>query len=216
MQTFDLETLVLGHGAHRTRAEGACLMEAVAWAAGEDHSDMPACVSPVLRSFGISLNDRLGAEDRQKLKAFIPELIGTAGDGLDEKRKYIAINWLIRIHTPNMLERAGLPDDAESLRSLAVIVDEETRNMAREATRTAKQSAAAAYAATAVDAAYTDAVDAAYATAYAVDAAYAADVVAAYADAAGCAAYAVDAVGVDAATRQSVIDLYAEMIRIGK
>ena len=68
-------------GSYELRQQGVCLMEAVAWYAGENHSDMPACVSPVLRRYGMSLNDRLPAERRQELKAFIPRLVGTAGDG---------------------------------------------------------------------------------------------------------------------------------------
>jgi len=36
---MDLETLVLEHGAHESRENGVCLMEAVSWFAGEPHSE---------------------------------------------------------------------------------------------------------------------------------------------------------------------------------
>lgn len=45
MNHLDLDTIVLDKGTHDTRANGVCVMEAVAWYAGEDHSDAPACVS---------------------------------------------------------------------------------------------------------------------------------------------------------------------------
>ena len=45
MTDIDLDGIVLDKGAHDTREDGVCVMEAVAWYAGEDHSDAPACVS---------------------------------------------------------------------------------------------------------------------------------------------------------------------------
>jgi hypothetical protein len=45
--TLNLETLTLAHGAHDRREQGVCLMEAVAWWAGKEHTDHPPCVSPV-------------------------------------------------------------------------------------------------------------------------------------------------------------------------
>ena len=45
--TIDIEALVLQKGAHRSAAEGMCIMEAVAYVAGEPFSDHPSCASPV-------------------------------------------------------------------------------------------------------------------------------------------------------------------------
>jgi hypothetical protein len=108
--TLDLDHLTLDHGSHGSRTSGVCLMEAVAWYAGEDHSDMPACVSPVLRSYGIRLNDRLPTERRQELKQFIPALIGTAGDGLDSQRSALARRTLMTEWLPQWLRLAQLDD----------------------------------------------------------------------------------------------------------
>ena len=58
--------------------QGVCLLEAVSYIAGEEFSDHPQCVSPVLGAYGRRLNDWLADEDRQKLKPFIPQMIGTA------------------------------------------------------------------------------------------------------------------------------------------
>ena len=72
---------LLAHGAHQTADEGRCAMEWVAYLAGEKHSDQPVCVSPVLRRYCISLNDRLGDDERQKLRPYLARTIGTAGEG---------------------------------------------------------------------------------------------------------------------------------------
>lgn len=54
------------------------LMEAVARVAGEPHSYRPKCASPVIGDFLDTLEFCSNAEERQKLKRFIPKLIGTA------------------------------------------------------------------------------------------------------------------------------------------
>src|SRR5258708_1432554 len=121
--TIDLETLTLAKGAHENRDDGLCLMEAVAWFAGRPHSDKPPCVSPVLGTYGRALNDVLPDIPRQELRQFIPQLPGTAGDGKDETRGYIALDWLIRTWTPAWLDLAGLTAEAAALRDFRRIAD---------------------------------------------------------------------------------------------
>ncbi len=55
-----LDTMHLDKGSHRAFEDGHCAMEVAAWLAGEEHTDAPVCVSPVLRSFLISANDSGG------------------------------------------------------------------------------------------------------------------------------------------------------------
>src|SRR5690242_21404680 len=78
---FTMTEYHLSHGKHETASEGRCAMEWVAYIAGEPHTDQPVCVSPVLRSFGIALNDNWDDEQRQKLRPYLARCIGTAGDG---------------------------------------------------------------------------------------------------------------------------------------
>src|SRR6266511_141879 len=113
-----LDTLILKKGAHRDFKDGVCLLEAVAYIAGEPHSDQPACASPVLGAFGRSLNDALPNDKRQQLLPLIPRLIGTAGDGLDQVRGLMAADWVLRTYTPTWLCLAGLEDDAAALETL--------------------------------------------------------------------------------------------------
>ena len=55
----ELDKLVLDSGGHDSWEKGACVMEAVAYVAGEPFSDHPACASQVITDFLISWNDAL-------------------------------------------------------------------------------------------------------------------------------------------------------------
>jgi hypothetical protein len=119
----ELEQLRLDRGSHHSFQEGHCLLELVSVFAREPFTDAPTCVSPVLRTYGMALNDQWDDEQRQLLKPFIPRMVGTAGDGLDETRSYLALDWLIRTYTPAWLDLAGLTEVAAELRALRQIVD---------------------------------------------------------------------------------------------
>src|SRR5690349_5040779 len=148
----------LSKGSHKTAEAGRCAMEWVAYIAGEPHTDQPVCVSPVLRSFGISLNDNWDDEQRQKLRPYLARCIGTAGDGRDQERGWLAMDWLIREFTPAFLELvpAKYGDSAtyaEKLRAcgpvLSVHALDEAMITLKEAQRASNAAGAAAY-----DAAY--------------------------------------------------------------
>ena len=118
-----LDSLVLQRGNHTTREEGVCLLEAVAWWAGESHSDHPAGVSPVLAAFGREWNDGMRSDaERVQLVQYILLLAGTAGDpDADARRAWMAADWLIRTHLPAWLRLAGLRDHAAPLAALPVV-----------------------------------------------------------------------------------------------
>jgi hypothetical protein len=115
----DLTTMRLSHGAHGTREAGVCLLEAVAWLAGEPHSDRPACTSLVLSTYGRTLNDTLlpsRADLEPRLRALAPRLVGTAGrPELDQRAGLMAADWLVRVYTPAWLRVAGLAEHADAL-----------------------------------------------------------------------------------------------------
>ena len=122
---IDLDSVVLSSGAHSDRDDGTCLLEAAAWWAGEPHSDQPGCVSPVLAGFGRSWNDGMRSdEERASLRQYIPLLVGTAGDrDADERRAWMAADWLVRTCAPTWLRRAGLDDLAGRLAGLRPVTD---------------------------------------------------------------------------------------------
>lgn len=62
---------------HSLPDEGVCLMEAVAWVSGEEHSDHPTCSCPVLTAIGIEMNDSGSDKSRQALIQAIPALVGS-------------------------------------------------------------------------------------------------------------------------------------------
>jgi hypothetical protein len=100
-----------------------CAMEAVAYYAGEPHTDHPKCVCPVLGAFLRALNDMLDDRERQRLLAYIPRVVGTARDGYGQRRGWMCVDWLVREATPAFCDCAGFDDTARLLRNVPQIVD---------------------------------------------------------------------------------------------
>jgi hypothetical protein len=116
-RTLNLDDLHLYEGDHEPDGE-MCFMEAAAYIAGEPWTDEPACVCPVLGAYSRALNDALPDGKRQSLKPYIPQVIGTADDGLGQARGLMAVDWIIRVYTPTWLRLAGLSYQAAALEAL--------------------------------------------------------------------------------------------------
>ena len=168
-----IQEVKLGHGAHKSAAEGMCFMEMVAWFAGEAHSDKPACACTVLGRYGMALNDRMPNDLRDELlKPLVPMIAGTRGS-LDDRiarARFLAM-WSINKVLSALMRRRG----QEALAIVCEIAtDIPEARAAAQAVRKWAYVAAADAAADAADAADADAAaDAADAAADA--AAYAAD-----------------------------------------
>ena len=158
------QNLQLDTGGHSRFEEGACLLELAGWMAGEPWSDRPECVASVLATYGQRLNDALPDDLRQQLVPFAPRLIGTAGNPvLDERRGYMALDWLIRVYTPTWLRLVpALVPDADALAGLKPIDTLEAAAAVGDMVRDAATHSAAARAA-----AWDAAGDAAWAAAWA-------------------------------------------------
>ena len=115
----------LKHGTHSDIRSGACVMEAVAYVAGEPWSDHPKCVSPVIAGLLRSWNDSLPSDtDRDRLlRPLIPHVLNTRNPELEQCRAMMCADWMIREHAPAWLRLAGLNDDADALSSLPEITD---------------------------------------------------------------------------------------------
>jgi hypothetical protein len=163
-----------------------CLLEAVSYVAGERWSDHPRCVSKVIGAFGRAWNDQLDDATRQRLREYIPRMIGTATGAADDRaRAWLATDWLVRTFTPAWLDLAGLSDDAAGLRALPELTSAASWRTARPTVEAARARAWDAAGAAAGDAAW----DAAGAAAWdAAGAAARAAARAAAGDAAGAAA----------------------------
>ena len=153
------------HGAHAPDGK-MCVMEAVAYVAGEPWSDHPACVCSVIGAFLRRWNDDLNDTDRQMLKPFVPRLIGTkATPDIEERRAWMLMDWMIRVYTPAWLELAELKEQADVLRALPEMIDDHAAQAAQpkiNAAWSAARSAAGSVArSAAVEAAWSAAVEAA-------------------------------------------------------
>lgn len=111
---------VLKSGEHETPAAGMCLTEAVAWIAGEPHSDEPECCCRVLTAFGREWNDGMRSdEERSMLLKWVPQLVGTrASEQVERRRAEMAQEWLARECAPEWLAAAGMTEHAEKLRNM--------------------------------------------------------------------------------------------------
>ena len=129
---LDLETITFARGAHGPGVE-MCVMECVAYIAGEPWSDAPQCVSPVIAAFARSWYDALDEPpSTQLLRPLVREMIGTRTTAEDEEtRTWMAIDWLARVHTPAWLRLAGLTTHAEALEACARIADATTAGLAQ-------------------------------------------------------------------------------------
>src|SRR5919108_537346 len=140
-----VDQLKLDTGNHRDPDHGACVMEAVAYITGEPWSDHPQCASPVLGAFLRAWNDGLDDETRQRLKPYVPRLVGTAGDAaVEERRAWMATDWLVRVCAPAFLDLARLTEEAESYRQLPEIVDGDVARDAQATISSGRETADAA------------------------------------------------------------------------
>lgn len=122
--TIDLPTLRLVRGAHSAREKDLGVMEAVAWLAGERHTNHPAAASPVIASFCRLVNDVVGDDERQRLVAYVPRLVGTtAPHEVELCRTMIMADWAVRTAAAEALRVAGLGADAERLGQFPAVTD---------------------------------------------------------------------------------------------
>jgi hypothetical protein len=134
-------------GDHSGPTEGACVMEAVAYVAGEPWSDHPQCVCPVIGAFLRNWNDSLPTDaDRDRLlKPLIPKIINTRSTvAVEKQRSYLALDWMIRTFLPAWLRLAKLNDHADKVEALAPIVDMATAPAAAPVVRAANAAASKA------------------------------------------------------------------------
>ena len=143
-----LDGIVLKAGGHEKRESAVCAMEAVAWLAGEPHSDHPACACPVIGAFMRNWNDAIPDDETRTrlLKPLLPLLIGTRStQAVERQRSYLALDWLARVQAPAWL---SLHDDlkahAVALRGLKPLTDTERCQAAQSALDAAGDAARAA------------------------------------------------------------------------
>ncbi len=164
LRKLNLKTLNLESGAHDPDGK-FCVMEAVAYVAREPWSDHPSCACPTLGTFLRNWNDSLDDKTRQKLKPYIPRIVGT-NDGNSERRAWMCMDWLTRECGPAFMDLTpSLRANAKALRALPEITNRASLDAAMHTIRAAQKDSAAARDA-ARDAAWGAARDAARAAAW--------------------------------------------------
>lgn len=126
-----LDQVRLHPGKHTVESGQFCLLEAAAVLAGEPLTDHPRCVSPIVCTLGIRLNDLATHRQRQTLTRFLPDLVGTADDGKEEARRWVALDFSVRTVWPRWVDRFGMREEAAVLRGLAPITGEPAYSAAR-------------------------------------------------------------------------------------
>ena len=119
----------LSAGAHKCVEQGACVMEAVAYVAGEPWSDTPACACPVLGAFMRDWNDDLPEADRDRLlRPLVRRLVGSRSTPeVEVRRSWLAMDWLVRTNAPAWLRLTpALVPHADALTDLSPIMDAQT------------------------------------------------------------------------------------------
>ncbi|KST59841.1 hypothetical protein AO398_16270 [Methylobacterium sp. GXS13] len=118
-----LTTLAVGPNAGPN--QGLCALEAVAYLAGEPHSDQPACVSPSIAAFIRAWSDGLPQAERDGLiLPLVPRLVGTNGsEALERRRIALVADWLVRSHVPAWFRLAKLNVEADELADQAELTD---------------------------------------------------------------------------------------------
>ncbi len=75
------QTIKLSRGKHRSSDEGACVMELASMLAGEEFSDHPGSVCPVIGALLRAHNDSVDDERRADLYAYAAKVVGSRSPG---------------------------------------------------------------------------------------------------------------------------------------
>lgn len=86
MQADPLEGIRICQGPGMLWHRTICVMQAVAYVAGEEITDHPQCADPWLASMMIDINDSITHDiARQRLTEFVPRIVGTNGMSHQER-----------------------------------------------------------------------------------------------------------------------------------
>jgi hypothetical protein len=144
-QIAKLEQIELKAGSHDSPDDGMCVMEAAAHFAGKPFSAYSEDVSRVIGAFLRSWNDSLDDSSRQRLKAYVFKVMNTnTGPADDERRAWLATDWLVRTYAPTWLDLAGLDTAEDAARDAVWSAAEDAEAAGRAAAWSVAEDAEAA------------------------------------------------------------------------
>ncbi|HEY2159820.1 MAG TPA: hypothetical protein VGH24_00800 [Solirubrobacteraceae bacterium] len=92
------QTISLTRGKHHSPRDGACVMELASMLAGEQFSDHPVSVCPVIGSLLRAHNDAIDDRRRQDLYRYAAEVVGSRSSGsVQEARAVRLTEWSARV-----------------------------------------------------------------------------------------------------------------------
>ena len=87
MGSVTYQTIKLSKGKHRSPDDGACVMELASMLAGEQFTDHPVSVCPVIGALLRSYNDSIDERRRQDLYAYASKVVGSRSSlGIERAR----------------------------------------------------------------------------------------------------------------------------------
>jgi hypothetical protein len=94
MSPVTYQTIKLSKGKHTSPEDGACVMELASMLAGEDFSDHPMSVCPVIGSLLRAHNDSIDDRRRQDLYGYAARVVGSRSSGaVQEARAARLVEW---------------------------------------------------------------------------------------------------------------------------
>jgi hypothetical protein len=87
MSPVTYQTIKLSKGKHTSPEDGACVMELASMLAGEQFSDHPASVCPVIGSFLRAYNDSVDDGRRRDLYAYASKVVGTRTSAVGQRAR---------------------------------------------------------------------------------------------------------------------------------
>lgn len=103
--TVSHQTVKLGKGKHASAQEGACVMELASMLAGENFSDHPLSVCPVIGSLLRAYNDSVDDVRRQDLYGLAARIVGSRGPAEVERRRADCVSAWISDRQPTRWRR---------------------------------------------------------------------------------------------------------------
>jgi hypothetical protein len=106
MALVSYQTITLSKGKHDSPDEGACVMELASMLAGEQFTDRPRSVCPVIGSFLRAYNDRIDDRRRQDLYAYAAKVVGSrAAQDVQHARAERLGAWTLELRWSGWLQR---------------------------------------------------------------------------------------------------------------
>ena len=114
------QTVSLARGKHTSPRGGACVMELASMLAGEQFSDRPASVCPVVAAFLRAYNDAVDDRRRQDLYRYAAAAVGTrASAAVTRRRAQRCLDELRALRRWPLIAPRALPDSLPGMERVA-------------------------------------------------------------------------------------------------